>query len=47
MINAGELEKAAEQFLVWKYAGGKILPGLLRRRQAERELFLTCLPTEQ
>jgi lysozyme len=46
MINAGELAKAAEQFLVWKYAGGKILPGLVKRREAERELFLTCLSTE-
>lgn len=30
----------AEQFLRWNKAGGKILPGLTRRRQAEKDLFL-------
>ena len=25
----------------WKYAGKKAIPGLLRRRKAERELFLS------
>lgn len=30
----------AEQFLRWNKAGGKVLPGLTRRRAAERVLFL-------
>lgn len=30
----------ADQFLKWNKAGGKELPGLTRRRQAERSLFL-------
>lgn len=30
----------ADEFLKWNHAGGKVLPGLTRRRKAERELFL-------
>ncbi len=40
-VNRGELEEAAEEFLKWAKAGGKILPGLLKRRQDERALFLS------
>lgn len=36
----GELIDAADEFLKWIYAGGRILQGLVRRRQAERELYL-------
>ena len=32
---------AANEFLKWIRAGGKVLPGLVRRRAAERSLFLT------
>lgn len=39
-LNAGNRALAADQFLVWDHQGGKVLPGLLRRRQAERDLFL-------
>lgn len=39
-INAGEMLPAAEEFLKWDKAGGKVLPGLTARRKAERELFL-------
>jgi lysozyme len=38
--NAGDIDGAAEQFLVWNKAGGKVLTGLKRRREAERALFL-------
>lgn len=38
MLNAGDFEGAAEQFLRWKYANGQ--PILLPRRQRERALFL-------
>jgi lysozyme len=31
----------AQQFSRWSYAGGKLLDGLLRRRERERDLFLT------
>lgn len=40
MINAGDVEKAADQFLRWDNAGGVKVAGLTRRRQAERTLFL-------
>lgn len=40
-LNAGRYQRAADQFLNWVYAGGKKLPGLVRRREAERELFLS------
>jgi lysozyme len=34
-------EGAAEAFLSWSKAGGKVLPGLVRRRKAEIALFLS------
>jgi len=41
LLNAGSDRKAiADQFLRWDKAGGQVLPGLTRRRQAERSLFL-------
>lgn len=41
LLNAGSDRTAvADQFLRWDKAGGKVLPGLTRRRQAERSLFL-------
>ena len=39
-LNAGDRAGAADEFLRWNKAGGKSLPGLSRRRRAERELFL-------
>jgi lysozyme len=36
----------ADQFLRWNKAGGKELPGLTRRRQAERSLFLHPIQPE-
>ena len=41
LLNQKKYSEASEQFLRWKYANGKILEGLLRRRQAEKDLFLT------
>lgn len=41
MINAGNLTGAADQFGRWVYAGGKVLQGLVKRREAERQLFIT------
>lgn len=40
MLNAGNYEGAAEQFLRWNQAGGHVLAGLIRRRAAERAEFL-------
>lgn len=31
----------ANEFRKWTHAGGKVLPGLVRRREAERNLFLS------
>ena len=33
-------EEVANEFLKWVYAGGKLVKGLVRRRNAERDLFL-------
>ena len=40
MVNAGDFLGAANEFARWNKAGGKILSGLVRRREAERQLFL-------
>lgn len=40
-FNAGDKSRAADAFLMWNKAGGKVLKGLVRRREAERALFLT------
>jgi lysozyme len=37
---AGNKTGAANAFLSWVFAGGKKLNGLIRRREAERELYL-------
>lgn len=39
-LNKGDIKGAAEQFAVWNKGGGGVLKGLVRRRVAERELFL-------
>jgi lysozyme len=39
-INDEDFTVAADEFLKWNKAGGKVLKGLTRRRTAERELFL-------
>lgn len=39
-LNKGDYIGAADQFLVWNKAGGRILEGLVIRREKERELFL-------
>ncbi len=40
-LNAGDIKGAADEFLRWNKAGGKVLNGLTRRREAERALFLS------
>lgn len=41
LLNTKNYKDAAEQFAVWRLGGGKILPGLVRRRKAEKDLFLS------
>lgn len=43
-FNAGDIEGAAEALTWFNKAGGKVLRGLVRRREAERALFLTDSP---
>jgi lysozyme len=38
-INAGDITGAAEEFDRWDHASGKVVAGLLRRREAETALF--------
>jgi lysozyme len=39
--NAGDHADAAEAFMLWNKAGGRVLQGLIRRRAAERALYLS------
>jgi|26BtaG_2_1085354.scaffolds.fasta_scaffold00182_14 lysozyme len=40
-LKQGNKQKAADAFLLWVKAGGRTLNGLVRRREAERKLFLS------
>lgn len=37
---AGDIKGAADAFRLWRFAGGRELPGLVARREAERAVFL-------
>ena len=37
---SGEYEKAAREFARWKFAGGRVLRGLVRRRREEAALYV-------
>jgi len=39
MLNTGNYEAAGQQLLVWNKGGGRVLPGLVRRRDSEMALF--------
>ncbi|USR72547.1 lysozyme [Acinetobacter junii] len=39
-LNAKDYQGAADQFPRWNKGGGKVMKGLVRRREAERALFL-------
>lgn len=43
-LNAGSFSDAATQFDAWDHAGGAVVAGLLRRRQAETDLFNASTP---
>jgi lysozyme len=38
--NRGDFAGAADEFLKWVRGGGRVLPGLVKRRSDERSLFL-------
>lgn len=40
LLNAGNFAAAADQFSRWTQAAGKTMPGLVKRRAAERALFV-------
>lgn len=40
-LNHGDHDGAADALLQWTHANGRVMAGLVRRRQAERKLFLT------
>ena len=39
--NRGDFEGAADEFLKWTKAGGRVLPGLVKRRNDERAMYLS------
>lgn len=41
VLNRGDYRGAANEFVKWNRAGGKVLAGLTRRREAERKMFLS------
>jgi len=41
LLNANNIRGAADEFLVWRLAGGRVLKGLENRRKEEKELFMT------
>lgn len=41
-LKAGDIAGAANEFARWNKAGGKVLPGLVKRREAERALFVSA-----
>ena len=43
-FEAGRWRSACDNFLAWKYAGGKVVQGLVNRRKAERQRCLMDLP---
>jgi lysozyme len=39
--NRGDFDEAADEFLKWTKAAGKVLPGLVKRRKDERAMYLS------
>jgi lysozyme len=39
--NRGDYQGAADAFMMWTKAGPRVLPGLVKRRKDERELYLS------
>src|SRR6266853_310292 len=45
LLNEGKYEEAADHLLLYNKAGGRVLAGLVRRRQQEKTLFLKPVQT--
>lgn len=41
LLNSGDYEGAADEFLKWDHVDGRLSAGLARRREAERGLFVS------
>ena len=39
--NRGDFDEAADEFLKWTKAAGRVLPGLVKRRKDERSMYLS------
>ena len=39
VLNASDYDNVPEQIMRWNKAGGRVLAGLVRRREAEAEMF--------
>lgn len=46
-LNQGDYDGAAEEFSRWDKAGGKTLPGLAKRRDEEKDLFLNRIASNE
>jgi len=44
-FDQGRWRSACNNFLAWRYAGGREIRGLVNRRKAEREMCLTDIPS--
>ncbi|HGE8354989.1 TPA: lysozyme [Serratia marcescens] len=40
-FNIGDMQGAAAEFPKWRNSAGKVMPGLVKRRAEEREMFLS------
>jgi lysozyme len=47
VLNRGEYTAASNEFIKWNRAGGQVMAGLTRRREAERRMFLSELSKVQ
>ncbi|HEV2325304.1 MAG TPA: lysozyme, partial [Terracidiphilus sp.] len=45
-LNAGRYDDARRQLLLWDHAGGRVIPSLQARRQAEFDLWGSPAPAQ-
>lgn len=43
LLNQGNYTAAAAQFKLWTHSGAQVLPGLVKRRAAETDMFLNSM----
>lgn len=46
LFNSGDFYGACQAFTLYKYAGGKVVQGLVNRREAEKKICLSTLSSE-